>query len=120
MSISKISFGNNTVQTTQNNRPKPQIPITQNNTTNSQVQTIQKEPFKTTPLKAGLLLGSVCFGCGFAGERIVNSMFKLKQSPKNSIIVNAGIGFVMGALAYIGTKTEARKTQQIEQTQQID
>lgn len=119
MSISKISFGNNTVQTTQNNRPKPQIPITQNNTTNSQVPTTQNS-FKTSPLKAGLAIGSVYFGCGFAGERIVNSMFKLKQSPKNSIIVNAGIGFVIGALAYIGTKTEARKAQQAEQTQKID
>ena len=67
MSISAINFGNNTVaQTTQNNRPKAQIPIQKNNVSNQQISTAHKELPKLSPLQAGLFSGAIWFGAGLA------------------------------------------------------
>lgn len=115
MSISAINFGNNTVaQTTQNNRPKAQIPI-QKNVSNQQISTTHKELPKLSPLQAGLFNGAVWFGAGLAIERITGAMFKsMKSSFKVSLAMNGIVGLVAGTLAYIGTKKEAQQAQQAQ------
>lgn len=116
MSISAINFGNNTVaQTTQNNRPKAQIPIQKNNVSNQQISTTHKELPKLSPLQAGLFSGAIWFGAGLAIERITGAMFKsMKSSFKVSLAMNGIVGLVAGTLAYIGTKKEAKQEQQAQ------
>lgn len=114
MSISAVHFGNNTINSQQQ--------IKQNNNQKQQVQPTQKQlnqndvkPLNLTPTQTGLLMGSVWFGSGFAFERIVGAMFKdMKTSLKVSLGMNAIVGLVVGTLAYIGAKKEAKNAKEIK------